>query len=173
MNPIGVVNPFFFKSHALLSATLVVLTGAVSLNVRVALILVLTYLCANLPFAACFAVAARRSAGLRLPFHKIFLLSLPATLAYLPVGVTLVDDVMHQRFQLDDRYLFLFAIMVATLMLAGFYGAVVHYRGGQPIGSEHGLVLALALLLAMLPIALLLLGLDEWLEFVPRIRPAA
>jgi hypothetical protein len=162
------MNPFFFKSHALLSATLAMLTGAGQLGVGGVLVIVATYLLTNLPFAWCLAAVARKSPGLSLPFRKAYLLSLPATLAYLPLGVTVLNDVVQQNFQIDDRYLFLFAVAVVTLMLAGLYGVVLHYRGGQPIGSESGLTLALALLLATIPIGLMLLGLDNWLGFVPR-----
>lgn len=164
------MNPFFFKSHALLSATLALLTGSGSLGLMDVVVILATYLVAALAFGWCLVVVARKAVGLALPFRKAYPLALPATLAYLPLGVTLLNDIVHQSFQLDDRYVFLFAIAVATLMLAGLYGVVLHYRGGQPIGSESGLTLALALLLLTLPIALLLLGLDAWLGFVPRPR---
>ena len=164
------MNPFFFKSHALLSATLAFVTGAGQLGAAGGMALIAIYLGANLPFAWCLNFVAKRSVGLSLPFRKAYLLSFAATVLYLPLGVTLLNDVVHQGFRLDDRYLFLFALAVATLMLAGLYGIVLHYRGGQPIGSESGLILALALLLATLPVALAVLGLDTWFGFVPRVR---
>lgn len=164
------MNPFFFKSHALLAATLALLTGAGSFGLMDVLVIVAIYLAAALAYGGCLVAAAKKAVGLALQFRKAYLLGLPATLGYLPLGVTLLNDIVHQSFQLDDRYVFLFAIAVVTLMLAGLYGVVLHYRGGQPIGSESGLTLALALLLATLPIALVLLGLDAWLGFVPRPR---
>jgi hypothetical protein len=164
------MNPFFFKSHALLASTLALLTGSGSLGLVEALVIATIYLAASLAYGWCLAAAAKKAVGLALPFRKAYLLSLPATLAYLPLGVTLLNDIVRQSFQLGDRYVFLFAVGVAVLMLAGLYGVVLHYRGGQPIGSESGLTLALALLLATLPIGVVLLGLDGWLGFVPRPR---
>jgi hypothetical protein len=164
------MNPFFFKSHALLASTLALLTGSGSLGLVDALLMAAIYLAAALAYGWCLAAAAKKAVGLALPYRKAYLLGVPATLGYLPLGVTLLSDIVHQSFQLDDRYVFLFAIAVVTLMLAGLYGVVLHYRGGQPIGSESGLTLALALLLVTLPIALVLLGFDAWLGFVPRPR---
>lgn len=165
------MNPFLFKSHALLYATIAMLGGSGAYGMTDALRLAAIYLLGNVLTAWCFGAGARRSAGVRLRFRKVYLLSLPATLVYLPISVTLLNDVVHQMFALDDRYLLLFAVAVATVMLAGLYGVVIHHRGGQPIGSESGLALALILLLAMIPAGLLLLGLDGWLGFVPEVRP--
>jgi hypothetical protein len=166
------MNPFFFKSHALLHATISLLTASGQYGFGAALIVAAVYAVINVWSAWCFVGAARRSTHIRIAFGKAYLLALPATFVFLPVLATLLNDVVHHNFLIDDRYVFLFALGVAVLMLAGLYGVVLHHRGGQPIGSESGLTLALALLLATLLSGLVLLGLDAWMGFLPDVRLA-
>jgi drug/metabolite transporter (DMT)-like permease len=93
-------------------------------------------------------------------------LAFPATLVYTPIALTLLDDVLNHAFRLQDRYLLLFALGVAAVMLAAFYGVVVRFRG-RPVGAEIGLTLAMALLLAAVPCSMLLLGLENWVSAFP------
>lgn len=161
------MNPFLFKAHPLLHATIGVVTGTGSLGFRGGLALLATYLAINLPLAVLLALRARRSFRLRIRFPAAYLLALPATIMYTPIALTLLRDVIHHSFHLDERFLFLFALLVATILLAALFGATLHYRNGDPVGSEIGLMLALTLFLACIPYGLLLLGLDRLLEFFP------
>lgn len=164
------MNPFLFKAHPLLLASIGLVTGVGGYGLADAAILLLILVAISIPFAECLGLATRRSAGITLRFSRAWVLALPAAVFYTPIALTVVNDIMHHTFQFQDRYIFIFALGVIIVMLGALYGVVVHHRGGQPVGSEVGLTLALALLLAAIPCSLLLIGLDAWLGFFPAPR---
>lgn len=153
------MNPFLFKAHPLLAATIGLLSGAGDL--RGGARLLIGYLVINLVPAIVLSRNVRRSVHLRLRFIAAYLLALPATVFYIPLALTLLGDITRQTFRLDERYIFLFALLVAVALLAALYGAAIHRRPGGPVGLEAGLSLALSLLLASIPYGLVLLGLDH------------
>lgn len=161
------MNPFLFKAHPLLHATVSLLTGAEAFSAREALTLLVTYLAINLPPAVVLVFRVRKSVQIRLRFTTAYLFALPATVLYTPIALTLLRDVARHAFQLQDRYLLLFALLVATVLLAALLGMMVRYRNGDPVGSETGLILALTLFFAYIPYGLLLLGLDRLFDFFP------
>lgn len=164
------MNPFLYKAHPVMQASIGLLTGVGSYGISDAIRLLVIFFAINVPYGALLSLVARKSAGMGLRFGTAYILAFPATLLYTPISLTFVDDVLHHAFRLEDRYLFLFALGVAAVMLAAVYGVVLHHRGGQPVGSEVGLILAMALLLAAVPCSILLLGLDAWVSFFPARR---
>lgn len=161
------MNPFLYKAHPLMDATIRLLTDSGAFGFQDAAALLLTYLVLNLPLAALLAYRLRQSVQLRVRLHAAYLLALPATLLDLPIALTLVDDVMHHAFRLEDRFLFLFAASVATALIAALLGAMPKNRDAEPIGPETGLAVSLTLLLGCIPYALALLGLDAWFGIFP------
>lgn len=161
------MNPLLFKAHPLLQQTLEVLAGTQPLTTKIVLGLPATYLVLTLPLAALLAFRLRRALHIKAPFGAAYLLALPATLLFVPIALTLLGDIAAHAFRMEDRAIFLFALFVATILLAAMLGALVHYRNGASIGSEEGLILALTLLLACIPYGTLLLVLDRWLGLFP------
>ncbi|MCU0735071.1 MAG: hypothetical protein MUF20_06040 [Methylotetracoccus sp.] len=161
------MNPFLFKSHPLLHATIGLLTGAEAFSFRQIITLAATYLALNVPLAVLLARRVVKAVHVRLRFRAAYLLALPATVLYLPIGLTLLSDVVHHTFLLDHRFLFLFALLVATVLIAALFGIALHYRNGDPVGSETGLILALTIFLACIPYGLVLLGLDRLFQIFP------
>ncbi|MFO1419186.1 MAG: hypothetical protein U1E83_11015 [Methylotetracoccus sp.] len=161
------MNPFLFKSHPMLLAAIGLLTGSGRYGAADAAILLLVIAAITVPFAECVVLVAKRAAGIAVRFRVAWVLAFPAAVVYMPIVLTVLNDIVGHTFAWQDRYIFLFALAVAVIMLAALYGVVVHYRGGQPVGSEIGLTLALALLLAAIPCGLIVLALDGWLGFFP------
>lgn len=160
------MNPFLFKAHPLLQTTIGCVTGSgCSSGVWVGLLT--AYLLLNLPLAVFTLLRVKRLLHIRLRFTAAYLVSLPVTILFIPNVLTLLSDVMHHAFQLENRVIFLFALFVATVLLAALVGNLVHYRNGEPIRSEHGLTVVLNLLLACVPYALLLLSADALIGVLP------
>lgn len=158
------MNPLLYKAHPLLNATIRLLAGGETVGFQNASALLLTYLAINLPFSMLLAHRARRSLHIRLRFSVAYLLALPGAVLYTPMVLTLLSDVVNHAFHLEDRFLLLFALLVATVLLAALFAVALRYRNGNPVGLEAGLFLALTLLLASAPYALALLALDHRFE---------
>lgn len=155
------MNPFLFKAHALLAATLGLVLNPAGSAPALWVKLAALYLSMNLPWALVLMLALRKAANLRLGYGQAYVAALPALLLFLPLVLTLLDDIIHHAFLWRERFIFVFAVAVAGLLGTAGYGLLVrHPRSGKPIGLEAGLVVAMALLLASVPYGLLLLGLD-------------
>lgn len=160
------MNPFLFKAHPLLQATIGCLAGT-GCTPGLWVGLLATYLLLNLPIAALTSLSIRRLLPIRLRFAGVYAVALPITLLFLPIVLTLLADVLRHDFRLEDRFIFIFALFVATILLGALVGSVLRYRNGEPVGMEYGVTIALALLLACIPYGLLLLGADSLLGFLP------
>lgn len=78
---------------------------------------------------------------------------MPAVLGDVPIG----------RFRWEDRFIPVFAIFVASRILAGFYTVTVRRRRTlEPIGGEDGAAAALRRLPVAVPACLVRLGLRAW-----------
>lgn len=161
------MNPFLYKAHPLLYrlADLLAHPSGHSLGEISDLLLIL--LAINVLWVPALLWAARRAAGVRLPFLKGYLLALPATLAYAPMMITVVSDVVGHAFRLQDRFLLVFAIFVTSQMLGGFYAFTL--RKGRRFDVAElaaGLSVSLFLLLVSIPACSVLLGLNALLRVV-------
>lgn len=161
------MNPFLFKAHSLLQVTMGCVIGS-RCSPGLWMSLLMTYLLLSVPMGALISLRIRRLLRIRLRFAAAYALALPITILFIPIVLTLLSDVLHHAFRLEDRVIFLFALLVVTVLSAALVGNVVHYRSGEPIGSEHGLTIVLTLLLGCVPYGLLILGVDELIAVLPK-----
>jgi tetrahydromethanopterin S-methyltransferase subunit G len=155
------VNPLLFKAHPLLYLSVDLLLRPSAYSVDDFSRLVLIYLIINLPWMAALWFAVRRTVGIRLTLPRAYGLALPSAVVYAPLMLTVSSDILAHAFRLEERYILIFVIAVASQMLGALYGFGVRFdRTGRPIGIRAGLVVSLFLLLASIPFSFLLLGLN-------------
>jgi len=109
----------------------------------------------------------RKAESLELPAIKAYFFALPATGLYLPLMLTLLQDVVGHHFELGSRRFLLFALLVVSQFLTALYAFTLrHERSGLPIGLESGLTVSLFLLLASIPASLIMLGINAIQPFM-------
>jgi hypothetical protein len=161
------MNPFLYKAHPLLSRLVELLLDPSAHSLDEASQLALIFLALTPLWTLVLLWVIRRGLGFRPSIIVGYALAFPACLLYLPLWLTLLGDVLDHAFRLEDRYLFIFAIVVVAQMLGAFYGIAIRYdRTGRPIGLKAGITVSLALLLASIPFGLGLLGLNHWFRVV-------
>jgi len=156
------MNPLLYKAHPLmiLAADAFLNPGAHSLYdySRLALILLS---CMGL-WASVLVWAVNRAADFRVAYWRAFLFALPAVLLYLLPVVTVVTDVIGHKFHWRDRFLLVFAMVVASQMLGVLYAfGIRHPRYERVLGLQTGIEVALVLLLAAMLTSVVLGGLQE------------
>jgi hypothetical protein len=161
------MNAFQFKAHPFLFrwVELFVNPGSQSAGDMAELLAIAAL--STLAAALALVWFVRRYERLRLAFGRALWLALPAMLIYLPLVVTVSSDVLAHAFRFQDRFIVVFAIFVTSQTFAAFYAFALRYPGnGVPVGLRAGLAVSLFLLLLTLPMALLLLAADDWLQFL-------
>lgn len=155
------MNPFLFQAHPLLAATIGLFTDPAGYRLSQVAIVLLFYLGANVVWATALALIVRETAQLRPKPLTLYGMALPAILAYLPVTLTLLQDVLGHTFSMAERFIPVFSLAIAASMLGALYGFAFRYpRSGQPIGLNAGFTVSLALLLTTLPLGIALLKSD-------------
>lgn len=155
------MNPFLFNAHPLLAATIGLLTDPAGHSLSQAALLMLFYLGANLAWATVLALILREAAHLRPRPAIVYAMAFPALIAYLPITLTVLQDILAHTFSMADRFIPVFSLAIAASMLGALYGLAFRYpRSGEPIGLNTGFAISLAMLLATLPLALALLKSD-------------
>ena len=153
------MNPLTYKSHPLLARWVDLLLDPTSHHLNDVLHLLSILFVGNLLLTAGLPWLLRKAESLELPAIKAYLFALPATWLYLPLMLTLLQDVIRHGFELQHRWFFLFALLVVSQLLTALYAfALRHERSGSPIGLESGLAVSLFLLLVSIPASLIMLG---------------
>ncbi len=159
------MNPFLYKAHPLLLRLIGLFTEPSASSPGDKAELVLLMLAINLFWTPALVWAARKADGVHLSLLRGYALALPACLFYTPLVLTVVGDVAIHGFRIEDRFLLVFSIFVASQMLTGFYAFALRHRpSGRPAGLMPGLAVSLFLLLFSLPVSLGLLGLNPWVK---------
>jgi hypothetical protein len=159
------MNPFLFKAHPLLYRSVELLIHPFDHTLDDFTRLVLIFLIINLLWAAGLPWAVRRAAAIRVSLLQGYFLALPATVLYAPLVVTVLSDVVTRTFEMQNRFLLVFSILVVSQMLAGFYAFFLRQgRRAEPVGLVAGVTVSLFLLLVSLPACGVLLGLDRVLR---------
>ena len=155
------MNPLAYKAHPLLLQMISLLENP-SENEPVVFLKV----AAIILFAATL-----NAAGIRPLIHrgeeftitplKAYLLALPASLLYTPIMLTLLQDIVHQAFQIQDRWFLLFALLICSQILTALYAfGIRNPRTRNPIGIDSGLGISLLTLLISMGVSLILLGIS-------------
>ncbi|GAB6049067.1 hypothetical protein JCM19379_28990 [Methyloparacoccus murrellii] len=154
------MNPLDFKAHPLLHRWIDFVLAPGAHSVTEGLLLLAILLGSNLLWAAGLPWLLRKAENLELTPVQTYLYTLPATLLYAPLMLTLMQDVIAHAFELRHRWFLLFALLAVSQILTAFYAfALRQDRGAAPIGLESGLAVSLFLLLVSIPASLLLMGL--------------
>lgn len=157
------MNPFLFKAHPLLARLINLILDPATASLNDTAALILTLLAINLFWTPALIWAAKKTDRLRLSPLQAYALTLPASLTYTPLMLTVVADVAAHGFRFQDRFFLVFALLVLSQILTGFYAFALRHRpSGYAAGLAVGATVSLFLLLLSLPISLLLLGLDRW-----------
>ncbi|NJD08526.1 MAG: hypothetical protein FIA97_18810 [Methylococcaceae bacterium] len=154
------MNPLLFKAHPLLQRSVELVVGTAGHRLGEYVTLLSIYLLLNVVAAVCLKGMVDKLEGQSLPWRRANVLALPALL-YAPFMITVLSDVVKQEFRLVDRLIPVVILVVLSQMLTAWFGLVLRYRNGQPLGLSQGFALALGLLLVSIPCSLLLLGLDS------------
>jgi hypothetical protein len=155
------MNPFLFKAHPLLSATIGLFADPAGHELSAVALLLLFYLGANLVWAIALALILREAAELQPRPLVLYGMAFPALIAYLPITLTVLQDVLSHTFSLAERFIPVFALAIACSMLGALYGLMFRYpRSGRPIGLKAGFAVSLAMLLATLSLGFALLKSD-------------
>lgn len=161
------MNPLLFKAHPLLYRSVDLLIRPSAYTIDDLSTLILIYLVITLLWMAALRHALRRIVGVSLTHLRAYGLALPAAVAYAPLMLTVSSDILAHAFRLEERYILLFTIAVATQMLGALYGVGVRFdRTGRPIGVRAGVAVSLFLLLASIPFSFLLLGVNAVLQAI-------
>ena len=151
------MNPIAYKAHPLLIKCLALLTEPSDLS-RGDLITLLTLLIlGSIPYALAIRWLMARTEGFRPQPIGSLLLAVPAHLLYTPVMLTLIGDVVHHRFLIEDRWFLLFTLLVISQLLCALYAfGIRRPEGAGMIGVESGLGVSLLLLLVSMVLSLAL-----------------
>lgn len=161
------MNPLLFKAHPLLSLTVDLFTNPTAHTQADWLRLLAIYLLLNLAWAWGLRWASKKAVEFSPPYWLAFLMAIPAMLLYQPIMLTLLDDVLGQRFHFADRAIFVICIVVASQMLGAFFAfALRHPRYDRPIGISDGLTISLLLWLWSVFLGLGLLGLGALVPLI-------
>ena len=153
------MNPLTYKAHPLLARWVDLLHEPSAHHLSDVLYLLGILFAGNILLTAGLPWLLRKAENLELPAIKAYFFALPATWLYLPLMLTLLQDVSRHGFELQHRWFLLFALLVASQLLTALYAfALRHERSGLPIGLESGLAVSLFLLLASIPASLIMLG---------------
>jgi hypothetical protein len=118
-------------------------------------------LAGNILLAAGLPWLLRKAENLSLSPITAYLFALPATWLYLPLMLTLMQDVIGHTFEFHHRGFLLFAIFVVSQLLTALYAFAIRYESrGAPIGLESGLAVSLFLLLVSIPASLVMIGVN-------------
>ena len=155
------MNPLTYKAHPALLEWIGLITQT-SPNPGKDLQHVLLLLALTAPlFGLALRHISRKLDEIELSLLKAFGLAIPSAVIYTPLMLTLLNDVAHHAFVFGERWFLLFALVVASQMLAAFYAFLIYSpRERGPVGLESGLGASLYLLLIAIPTSLALLGLD-------------
>lgn len=155
------MNPLLYKAHPLLFLTVDIFADPSAHSVEDWGRLLAIYLALSVVWTPVLLLGVKKTSGFFLPWAIAYGLALPATVFYLPLIVTLLNDVLAHEFSYTQRFIPVFCVFVASQMLAVFYGSMLKYpRNGRPVGLGDGLTVALLLLLASLPTGLAFLWLN-------------
>ncbi len=161
------MNPLLYKAHPLLHLTVDMLTNPAAHSLGEASRLILFYLAVNIVWTPWLMWGLKKTAGFSPSFLLAYGLGLPALVFYLPTMLTMLSDVLAHEFHFADRFILVFCVFIASMMLSAFYAvAFRHPRTGRGIGLRDGLTISLFLWLGSLPTGLALLGLNAELKFV-------
>lgn len=155
------MNPLLFKAHPLQYRMVDLVLNPRSYALADVGEVVLILLVVAPLWAAIVLPSAWKVGGTRVTWLRAYGLALPSTVIYLPLLLTALGDVINHAFHLQERWLLLLSIFVASQLLAAFYGFALRApRTGKPIGLQQGLALSLILLLGSVPLTLALLYVD-------------
>lgn len=146
------MNPLLYKAHPLQYRLVDLFIEPSAYAPADVLRLALIVLGINLLWAAVLWVAVPWVAEARVSWSRAYRLAVPACVVYAPLMLTVLSDVFAHAFQLRDRYILIFTLIVAGHMLAGFYGITVRDGSGTPVGMRAGMALSLVLFLASVPL---------------------
>lgn len=160
------MNPFTYKAHPALLEWVGLMTHS-SPHPGQDLRHILLLLALTSPvFGLALRNVARKADDLSMSLLKAVSLAIPSAALYMPLMLTLLNDVVHHAFVFGERWFLLFALVVASQMLAAFYAFLIHSpRERGPVGLESGLGISLYLLLASIPTGLAILGADKLAHF--------
>lgn len=149
------MNPLLFKAHPFLLTCLTLLTEPTTLSQRALLGLCALLILGCIPFALGLRWLLQRSEGFRPGILEAGLLTLPANLLYTPLMLTLMQDVVHHTFLLQDRWFLLFTLVVASQLLTALYAfALRNPTTHAVLGVESGLGASLLMLLIAMGLSL-------------------
>jgi len=161
------MNPLTYKVHPLLTRWVDLLHEPSAHHPSDVLYLLSILFAGNILLTAGLPWMLRKAENLELPAIKAYFFALPATWLYLPLMLTLLQDVVGHHFELGSRWFFLFALLVVSQFLTALYAFTLrHERSGLPIGLESGLSVSLFLLLASIPASLIMLGINAIQPFM-------
>jgi len=149
-------NPLLFKAHSLLQLTVAVVLDPGAHGFGTLLQLFGLNALTNAVLAGALARFIKVAVEIRLGWWRSYWLVTPA-LAYVPTMITILSDVLNHRFRLADRMILMVVVLVLAQGLAGWFGILIRYRNGTPIGLFQGLATSSLLLLVATAICLLLL----------------
>lgn len=151
------MNPIAYKAHPLLIKCLALLTQPGDLNRGDMITLLALLILGSIPYAFALRWLIGKSEGFRHSLIRSFLLAVPANLLYTPVMLTLIGDIVHHRFLIEDRWFLLFTLLVISQLLCALYAFGIRRPEEQgPIGVESGLGISLLLLLVSMALSLAL-----------------
>jgi hypothetical protein len=155
------MNPLTYKAHPLLSDWIGLITQT-SENPGQDLRHVLLLLAVTTPvFALALKRITQKQDEISLPVIQCLGLAIPSAVLYTPLVLTFLNDVIHHAFVFSERWFLLFALIVASQMLAAFYAFLIHSpRERGPVGIDSGLGASLFLLLISIPMGFALIGCD-------------
>lgn len=156
------MNPLLYKAHPLLYRTvdLFIEPGAYTAPEIAALLLV--YLSLNVIWCEIFRRLWKQSTGLVPTRHLAYRIALPSLVGYLPIMLTVTNDILHHQFRFADRALLVFVLFVVVQMLTVFHAVCMALRRAFLVSDlQAGFTLSLALLLSALPFSLAVMGLES------------
>ena len=158
------MNPFLYKAHPLLYRVIDLVTHPASSTTGDVVFLIVFFLVVNLLWAACLLLATQQIAKFRLSFASAYKLALGSVVLSIPLMLTLVSDFLNDSFQLRDRYIFLFALIVVVHITALLHGVGIKHPHEGAIGLEKGFFISLFMMLLAIPVCILLRRIET---FVP------
>lgn len=161
------MNPLLYKAHALQRLTVELLVDSASHTLGDYFHLILLYLVVNIPWTMLVRWAVFRTCGVRISYLNAFGPALLPLLFYVPMLMTILDDVLAHGFRMEERFILVFALFVAVQMLGALFGIGLKApRSRRGIGLRGGIALSLFLLLLAIPYGLALLSLNLALKLI-------
>lgn len=155
------MNPLAFKAHPILLYLTEWITQPLAPEPHQALLTAAILILGSFPYAAGIAYFTQKGESFKIAPLPALLLALPASFLYTPLLLTLLQDVVHHAFLIEDRWFLLFSILVAHQILTALYAfGIKNPESHCPIGLDSGLGLSSLLLLIAMGLSLGILGIE-------------